>query len=86
MGTDLLYLWQHTLSGHDGSRCPFYPTCSRYSRIAVEEEGLLLGCIMTAERLIRCNSHANDQDQYAWAETPAGYQIWDPPQLDEWWK
>jgi putative component of membrane protein insertase Oxa1/YidC/SpoIIIJ protein YidD len=86
LGSDLLYLWQHTLSGRGGSRCPHYPSCSRYSRIAIEEEGLLLGCVMTAERLLRCHDQANAQDHYAWRWTPAGLQIWDPPSLDKGWR
>src|SRR5262245_16672928 len=43
LGEDLLWLWQHTISGKDGSHCPHYPSCSRYSRIAVQNYGLVLG-------------------------------------------
>jgi putative component of membrane protein insertase Oxa1/YidC/SpoIIIJ protein YidD len=86
IGTDFLYAWQHTISGHDGSQCPYYPTCSRYSRIAVEQEGLVVGCMMTAERLLHCHEHASDLGQYAWRDTPAGYKLWDPPSMDAWWR
>jgi len=85
LGEDLLWLWQHTLSGKDGSHCPWYPSCSRYSRIAVREYGLLAGVCMTADRLSRCHGAPNEQGGYAYRLIHGEWMIWDPPQLDAWW-
>jgi putative component of membrane protein insertase Oxa1/YidC/SpoIIIJ protein YidD len=83
---DALWVYQHSLSGHTGSDCPHYPSCSRYSLIAIDSYGPLLGLIMTAERLQRCHDEANDQGQYAWREVDGIRRIWDPPYLDAWWE
>jgi putative component of membrane protein insertase Oxa1/YidC/SpoIIIJ protein YidD len=85
LAEDLLWTWQHSLSGHDGSQCPHYPSCSRYSLIAVDDYGVLAGVIMTAERLERCHDDANAQGQYAWRAVNGQLMIWDPPKLDAWW-
>ena len=37
-------------------RCPYRPTCSEYSREAVEKFGLPRGLLLTTERLWRCRS------------------------------
>lgn len=84
IGVDLLWFYQHSVSGKTGTHCPHYPSCSRYSRIAVENYGLALGVIMTAERLSRCHDDANDKGQYEWREIDDETLIWDPPQLDTW--
>ena len=84
IGSDLLLGWQNTISGHDGSHCPHYPSCSRYSRIAVETYGLALGVIMTAERLSRCHEHSGEEGQYELRKVNGELMIWDPPQLDTW--
>jgi putative component of membrane protein insertase Oxa1/YidC/SpoIIIJ protein YidD len=85
LAEDLLWIYQNTLSGNTGSQCPHYPSCSRYSRIAIDDYGLALGIIMTAERLERCHDDANDKGQYAWKEIDGKTLIWDPPRLDAWW-
>jgi uncharacterized protein len=36
------------------TRCPYRPTCSEYSRQAVEKFGLPRGLLLTARRLSRC--------------------------------
>lgn len=86
IGSDMLWAYQHTVSGKTGSRCPFYPSCSRYSRIAVEHYGLSLGVLMTGDRLSRCHGHANDAGQYSVRHIDGEHLIWDPPSLDAWWK
>ncbi|MCL0043127.1 membrane protein insertion efficiency factor YidD [Dehalococcoidia bacterium] len=37
------------------SSCRFEPTCSMYTRDAVELHGVLLGAIMGARRIFRCH-------------------------------
>ena len=38
-----------------GYHCKFYPTCSEYTRQAIEKYGVLKGCILGAWRILRCN-------------------------------
>lgn len=38
----------------DGDRCPMTPTCSTYTRQAIQKHGLLKGWIMSSDRLMRC--------------------------------
>ncbi len=85
LGEDLLWLWQHSLSGQGGSHCPWYPSCSRYSRIAVREYGLLAGVCLTADRLSRCHGAPNEQGAYAYRLIQGEWLIWDPPHADAWW-
>ena len=41
------------LSSH--SNCKFTPTCSEYTKQAIEKYGLLKGIFLGAWRIIRCN-------------------------------
>jgi len=36
-------------------RCPYNPTCSRYSVLAVQRFGIVKGLVLTVRRLWRCN-------------------------------
>ncbi len=38
--------------------CQFYPSCSQYGAISINENGLLIGIPMTADRIVRCNPSA----------------------------
>jgi len=48
----LLDFYRNTVSAVDGDRCSMWPTCSRYSRQAIERHGVLLGMLLTADRLL----------------------------------
>ncbi len=55
----LLRLYQSTLSGKTGSKCIFYPSCSRFSFYSVQKHGLVEGVLMSGDRLNRCNAFAD---------------------------
>jgi len=48
-------IYQFTLSGMQGDVCNFEPSCSNYAMEAIEEYGPILGTILAADRLERCN-------------------------------
>lgn len=38
-----------------GFDCKFYPTCSEYTRQAIEKYGVLKGCFLGIKRILKCN-------------------------------
>lgn len=48
-----LKFYSRVLTKIDGPRCPSWPTCSLYSRQAIEKHGPIIGLWMTVDRLIR---------------------------------
>ena len=47
-------LFRRFISKADGDRCPMYPTCSHYASEAFAKKGILIGWILTSDRLLRC--------------------------------
>ena len=50
----LLYVYQNTISQHFSSDCLYHPSCSDFSKQAVNQFGLLKGGLLTVDRLTRC--------------------------------
>ena len=40
---------------HFGVHCKYYPTCSDYTRQAIEKYGVLKGGILGIKRILKCN-------------------------------
>ncbi|MEG1989961.1 MAG: membrane protein insertion efficiency factor YidD [Clostridia bacterium] len=55
IGVLAINFYQKYISKSLGKRCIFYPTCSEYTKQALLKYGLVLGCIIGAFRIIRCN-------------------------------
>ena len=36
-------------------KCKYYPTCSEYTKQAIEKYGAIKGCFLGAYRILRCN-------------------------------
>jgi len=51
----LIKLYQLFLSPIFGRQCRFTPTCSNYSKEAIEKHGPFRGMILTVKRLFRCH-------------------------------
>jgi putative component of membrane protein insertase Oxa1/YidC/SpoIIIJ protein YidD len=49
------FFYKNFISPQDYSNCTFIPSCSEYSKIALEEMGLVRGYLMTFDRLCRCH-------------------------------
>ncbi len=59
----LLRAYQYTLRPLLGANCRFYPSCSDYSRDAIERYGALRGSWLAARRIARCHPyHAGGYD------------------------
>ncbi len=38
-----------------GFDCKFYPTCSEYTKQAIEKYGVIKGCYLGIKRILKCN-------------------------------
>lgn len=65
-GTWLIRGYKLFLSPPQGpNMCNFWPTCSQFTRAAIESHGLLPGMVIGADRLMRCNPFAwNYHDRF----------------------
>ena len=58
IGIFLIRIYQKTLSPmlHVlGVECKYYPTCSEYTKQAIEKYGFLKGCFLGGKRILKCN-------------------------------
>jgi len=51
-------LWQRISYNTDLFNCQFYPSCSNYGADAISKHGILIGGVIAAERITRCNPFA----------------------------
>jgi len=78
-------IFQRFISPVDGRSCTYYPTCSAYGHHAIEKHGLLIGILMTTERIMR-DHHPNDTARYPLHEHHGQFYYWDPVESnDDWW-
>ena len=51
----MIWLYQLILSPLIGRQCRFYPSCSSYTREAIEKYGVLEGIFLGGKRLLKCH-------------------------------
>ncbi|MBE5822079.1 MAG: membrane protein insertion efficiency factor YidD [Clostridiales bacterium] len=51
----LINVYKKTLSPIIGNSCRFTPTCSEYTKQAIEKYGVLKGIWLGIKRILRCN-------------------------------
>jgi putative membrane protein insertion efficiency factor len=51
----VIRVYQLVLSPFFGGQCRFYPSCSVYTREAIEKYGALKGAFLGAKRLLKCH-------------------------------
>lgn len=51
----LIRIYQRCISPALGPRCRFYPTCSEYTRMCLENQGVLVGGTRAFLRICRCH-------------------------------
>ncbi len=60
----LIDAYKLLLSPFFGQQCRFYPTCSSYTKEAIEVHGALRGGWLGVKRILRCNPwHAGGVDE-----------------------
>lgn len=54
----LINLYKKTISpflSFLGIHCKYYPSCSEYTRQAIEKYGVIKGCFLGIKRILKCN-------------------------------
>lgn len=51
----LIRLYQKYISPCMGKHCKYYPTCSEYTRQAVDKYGIIRGSLLGIIRILKCN-------------------------------
>lgn len=78
----LLNIYKKYISPLDGDRCPMYPTCSQYSAQAIHRHGLLMGIVLTSDRLL----HEADERKFVPAvKVGSRYRIIDSLEDNDFW-
>jgi len=50
----IIKVYQLFISPNLQKNCRFWPSCSEYSRLAIEKYGLLAGVLKSTKRILRC--------------------------------
>lgn len=57
-------LYQNYISTALGNHCKYYPTCSEYTKQAVDKYGIIKGNILGLLRVIKCNPFSHGGIDY----------------------
>jgi conserved hypothetical protein YidD len=55
----IIKLYQKTFSKLFGNRCKYYPSCSEYTKQAIEKYGSIKGIWLGIKRICKCNPFSN---------------------------
>ncbi len=80
----MLTFFQQVVSPLDGPKCPFYPTCSQYSREAVGMYGPFWGVLLTADRFMRETHGVENSGRYPLVFV-GKWRPFDPPERNWLW-
>lgn len=77
-----LHFFQQVISPVDGARSTMYPTGSAYARQAIAKHGVILGSVLTIERLM----HEGNEEQVSPRIKKYGlWRVYDPVEANDWW-
>ena len=51
----LINFYQRNISKYTKKKCKFYPTCSEYTKQAVDKYGIIKGNFLGIKRILKCN-------------------------------
>jgi hypothetical protein len=83
VGSWLVGFYRETVSRVDGDRCPSEPSCSEYSLQAFRKHGVLIGWIMTVDRLIHEGSEETQVSPVVFSQGKK--KIYDPVENNDFW-
>lgn len=59
LAVKMIELYQRVISPHLKPSCKFYPTCSEYTRQAIDKYGIIKGSFLGIKRILKCNPFSN---------------------------
>lgn len=80
MGNTFLWMYQSLFSEQIMANCGFEPSCSSFARKALKERGVIVGIILTADRLTRCNGREQLESEAYLVNTKTG-KLRDEPDM-----
>ncbi len=78
----LVGFYKDYISPIDGSKCPMYPTCAQYSIECFEKHGLIMGWLMTCDRLFH---EADEMKQTPMILINDRFRFYDPVENNDFW-
>ena len=63
--------------------CPMYPSCSVYSKQAIQKHGMIIGWMMTTDRLMRCGRDEMKLSPQIFINGRSLY--YDPVEVNDYW-
>lgn len=54
-GILMINFYQKHISKHFGKKCIFYPSCSEYTKQAIDKYGIIKGSFKGLKRVLRCH-------------------------------
>ena len=71
------------LSAVRRGECPMYPSCSEYSKESIKKHGMIIGWMMTCDRLMRCG---RDETKISPIIIVSGkWKYYDPVERNDFW-
>jgi hypothetical protein len=78
----LVKIYANYISPIDGKECPMYPSCSTYSQLCFERHGLVMGWVMTCDRLLH---EADEMGKVPIIHIHGAERFYDPPENNDFW-
>ncbi len=78
-----LSFYRNHISAVDGDRCPSYPSCASYSADAFRKHGLVMGWLMTVDRLI--HEGREEAAVSPRVRSDGTWKIYDPVENNDFW-
>ncbi len=76
--TPLFLIYDKFISPIDNRKCIFTPTCSAYSRQAIQKYGFFQGYVLTFARITRCNPSVFIKNRYPRSKEKNIWKAYDP--------
>jgi putative membrane protein insertion efficiency factor len=58
-GVSAINFYQKHISKHLGKNCIYYPTCSEYTKQAIDKYGIIKGSLKGIKRVLKCHPFNN---------------------------
>lgn len=70
MSIQMIDWYKANIAPHHSFGCSYYPSCSQYTKEAIQKYGLIKGWLFGCDRLMRCN-----HDLWVYSEVKVGNEL-----------